>query len=80
MKRLSFCGGCGAFLLLPDLIQDASQAGDRSQECTENLSDQSILAGQLTEAIQLVSGQDGTFHDTTLDAVSYTHLTLPTKA
>ena len=63
----SFCSGSAALLLLPDLIQDKSQAGDRSQEGTQNLSHQSILAGQLAETIQLVSGQHRAFHDTALD-------------
>lgn len=59
--------GRAAFLLLPNLIQDAGQAGNRRQESTENLSDQSGLAGQLTEAIELVDGQHGAFHDTALN-------------
>ena len=65
-QTLSFCGS-SAFFLLPDLIQDAGQAGDRSQEGTQNGCNQSILAGQLTEAIELVSGQDRALHDAALD-------------
>ena len=65
-QTLSFCGS-SAFFLLPDLIQDAGQAGDRSQESTQNLSNQSILAGQLAETIQRINGQDRAFHDAALD-------------
>ena len=67
--RLSFCfcGRSGAVLLHPDLIQNEGQAGDRCQEGTQDRSDQSVLAGQLTEAVQLVSGQDRAFHDAALD-------------
>ena len=64
---LSFCGRSGAVLLHPDLIQDEGQAGDRCQEGTQDRSDQSVLAGQLTEAIQLIGGQDRAFDDATLD-------------
>ena len=71
-RGLSFCFGSrsGAVLLHPDLIQDEGQAGDRSQEGTQDRSDQSILAGQLTEAVQLISTHDGAFNDAALDGQS----------
>ena len=69
--RGGFGSGSAALLLLPDLIQDESQAGDRSQEGTQNLSDQSVLAGKLAESIELVGGQDGAFHDATLDGQGF---------
>ena len=71
-KRLGFCFGSrsGAVLLHPDLIQNEGQAGDRCQEGTQDRSDQSVLAGQFTEAIQLIGGQDRAFDDTTLDGQS----------
>ena len=62
--------GSAAFLLLPDLIQDAGKAGDRSQESTENLSNQSVLAGQFAEAVQLSGGQHGTLDNATLNGQS----------
>ena len=72
MKRSGFgrrsCGA--AFLLLPDLIQDASQTGQGCQEGTQNLTDQSGLAGQLTELVQLIGGQGGTLNNTALDGQS----------
>ena len=72
MRRLSFCGsflrGSGAaFLLLPDLIQNKSQAGDRCQESAEHGSHQGILAGQFAETAELLSRQDAAFDNATLD-------------
>ena len=58
-----FCGRSGAVLLHPDLIQNEGQAGDRCQEGTQDRSNQSILAGQFAEAVQISSGQDRAFHD-----------------
>ena len=62
-----FCGRSGAVLLHPDLIQNEGQAGDRCQEGTQDRSDQSVLAGQLAEAGELLAGQDRAFHDAALD-------------
>ena len=64
-RTLGFCFGSlsGVGILLdPDLIQHESQAGDRCQEGTQDGCHQSVLAGQLTEAIELVGGQDRAFH------------------
>ena len=67
--NLSFCSFCRstAILLNTDLIQYEGQAGDRCQEGTQNLSHESILAGQFTEAIELICRQDRAFYDTALD-------------
>ena len=67
--RLGFCSFCrsAAILLDTDLIQDEGQAGDRCQEGTQDGCDQGVLAGQLAKAVQLLCGQDGTFHDAALD-------------
>ena len=69
MNELSFCfcSRSAAFLLLPDLIQDESQAGDRCQEGTQDLSNQSVLAGQFAETTELGTGQNTTFNNATLD-------------
>ena len=69
IKRLSFCfcSRSGAVLLHPDLIQDEGQAGDRCQEGTQDGCNQCILAGQLTEAVQLISRQHGALNDAALN-------------
>ena len=70
MKELSFCSFCcgsAAILLLPDLIQNKSKAGDRSQESTEHLGNKSILAGQFAETVKLVCGQNAAFNNAALD-------------
>lgn len=60
MDGLGFTGassaGAGAFLLNPDLVQNKSQAGNGSQEGTQNLGNEGVLAGQLTEGVQLLGG------------------------
>ena len=62
----SFCGS-GAFLLLADLVDHKGQGRDGGQERAEHLSDKSILAGKLDEALELLDGQDGTFNEAALD-------------
>ena len=68
-SKLGFCSFCrsGAFLLQADLVDHECQRGDGSQECAENLSDESILGGKLTEALELFGGQDGAFYEAALD-------------
>ena len=63
-----FCGRSGAILLHTDLIQYEGQAGNGCQEGTEDGCNQGVLAGQFTEAVQLCSGQLGTFNNATLDS------------
>ena len=62
----SFCGS-GTFLLLADLVNDECQRGNGCEESAEHLSNESILAGKLAEALELFNGQDGTFNKAALD-------------
>ena len=71
-QTLGFCFGSvqAAILLHTDLIQNECQRGNGGQEGTQDRCDQGVLAGQFTEAVQLISRQDAAFNDTALDGQS----------
>ena len=52
---------------LADLVEHDGQAGDGSQEGTQNLRQQSVLGGQFAESVQLFSRQHTAFDDAALD-------------
>ena len=68
--KLGFCSffcSSGAFLLLTDLVDNDSQGSNGCKESAENLSNEAVLGRKLTEALQLINTQDGTFNEAALD-------------
>ena len=65
--RIRGAVGGRAAELLADLVQDHGQAGDGSQEGAEHLGQERILAGQLTERVELVRAENAALDQAALD-------------